>query len=222
MAWQRLNFVLYNLNSFKMRVAIVFNHPYEGSYCNAVLQAVTSGLQKAGHEVDLMHLDRDNFDPVMRSKDLSAFARTKNEGEAIYRDIDPQVLNYKQRLEQAEHLVFIFPVWWELMPAMTKGFIDKVIFPGITYDYAKSGLKMISRLTQLKGATIITTQNTPALVYRLFFGNAIKYAMLRGTFWKIGFPKRKWINLCMVKFVSDKKRRKWLINIENRFSGLQG
>jgi putative NADPH-quinone reductase len=205
-----------------MRVAIVFNHPYEGSYCNAVLQAVTSGLQKAGHEVDLMHLDRDNFDPVMRSKDLSAFARTKNEGEAIYRDIDPQVLNYKQRLEQAEHLVFIFPVWWELMPAMTKGFIDKVIFPGITYDYAKSGLKMISRLTQLKGATIITTQNTPALVYRLFFGNAIKYAMLRGTFWKIGFPKRKWINLCMVKFVSDKKRRKWLINIENRFSGLQG
>jgi putative NADPH-quinone reductase len=132
------------------------------------------------------------------------------------------VLNYKQRLEQAEHLVFIFPVWWELMPAMTKGFIDKVIFPGITYDYAKSGLKMINRLTQLKGTTIITTQNTPALVYRLFFGNAIKYAMLRGTFWKIGFPKRKWINLCMVKFVSDKKRRKWLINIENRFSGLQG
>jgi putative NADPH-quinone reductase len=205
-----------------MRVVIVFNHPYEGSYCNAVLQAATSGLQKAGHEVDLMHLDRDNFDPVMRSKDLSAFARAKNEGEAIYRDIDPQVLTYKQRLEQAEHLIFIFPVWWELMPAMTKGFIDKVIFPGITYDYAKSGLKMINRLTQLKGTTIITTQNTPALVYRLFFGNAIKYAMLRGTFWKTGFPKRKWINLCMVKFVSDKKREKWLMGVEKRFSELHG
>lgn len=205
-----------------MRVAIVFNHPYEGSYCNAVLHAVTKGLQKAGHEVDLMHLDRDNFDPVMRAKDLSAFARAKNEGENIYKDIDLQVLNYKQRLEQAEHLVFIFPIWWELMPAMTKGFIDKVIFPGISYNYAGNGLKMVSRFTKLKSTTIITTQNTPALLYRIFFGNALKYALLRGTFWKIGFLKRKWINLCMVKFVSDRKREKWLNAMEDRFSRLPG
>ncbi|MBN8787434.1 MAG: NAD(P)H-dependent oxidoreductase, partial [Terrimonas sp.] len=179
-----------------MRVAIVFNHPYERSYCNAILIAVINGLQKAGHEVDLMHLDRDEFDPVMRAKDLYAFARAKADGENIYENIDPLVLNYKERLEQAEHLIFIFPIWWELMPAMTKGFIDKVIFPGISYDYAKSGLKMISRLKKLKCTTIITTQNTPALLYRLVFGNAVKYALLRGTFWKIGFPKRKWINLC--------------------------
>ncbi|MFT3749238.1 MAG: NAD(P)H-dependent oxidoreductase [Agriterribacter sp.] len=203
-----------------MRVAIIFNHPYEKSYCNAILTAVTNGLQKAGHEVDLMHLDRDEFDPVMRSKDLYAFARAKADGENIYENIDAQVLNYKERLEQAEHLIFIFPVWWELMPAMTKGFIDKVIFPGISYDYAKNGLKMTSRLKKLKRTTIITTQNTPALLYRLVFGNAIKYALLRGTFWKVGFPKRKWINLCLVKFVSGKKREKWLTSIENRFAAL--
>ncbi|MFT4017465.1 MAG: NAD(P)H-dependent oxidoreductase [Agriterribacter sp.] len=203
-----------------MRVAIVFNHPYERSYCNAILIAVINGLQKAGHEVDLMHLDRDEFDPVMRAKDLYAFARAKADGENIYENIDPLVLNYKERLEQAEHLIFIFPIWWELMPAMTKGFIDKVIFPGISYDYAKSGLKMISRLKKLKCTTIITTQNTPALLYRLVFGNAVKYALLRGTFWKIGFPKRKWINLCLVKFVSDKKREKWLTSIESRFAAL--
>lgn len=203
-----------------MRVAIVFNHPYEKSYCNAILIAVINGLQKAGHEVDLMHLDRDEFDPVMRAKDLYAFARAKADGENIYENIDPLVLNYKERLEQAEHLIFIFPIWWELMPAMTKGFIDKVIFPGISYDYAKSGLKMISRLKKLKRTTIITTQNTPALLYRLVFGNAVKYALLRGTFWKIGFPKRKWINLCLVKFVSDKKREKWLTSIESRFAAL--
>ncbi|PVD52679.1 NADPH:quinone reductase [Terrimonas sp.] len=203
-----------------MRVAIVFNHPYEKSYCNAILIAVINGLQKAGHEVDLMHLDRDEFDPVMRAKDLYAFACAKADGENIYENIDPLVLNYKERLEQAEHLIFIFPIWWELMPAMTKGFIDKVIFPGISYDYAKSGLKMISRLKKLKRTTIITTQNTPALLYRLVFGNAVKYALLRGTFWKIGFPKRKWINLCLVKFVSDKKREKWLTSIESRFAAL--
>ncbi|HRP55285.1 hypothetical protein [Agriterribacter sp.] len=99
---------------------------------------------------------------------------------------------------------------------------QNMIFPGISYDYARNGLKMVSRFTRLKSTTIITTQNTPALLYRIFFGNAIKYALLRGTFWKIGFPKRKWINLCMVKFVSDQKREKWLRAIESRFSGLRG
>ena len=44
-----------------MKVAIVFNHPYEGSYCNAILNAVIKGLQKANHEIDLIHLDKDNY-----------------------------------------------------------------------------------------------------------------------------------------------------------------
>ena len=56
-----------------MRVVIVFNHPYEGSYCNAILQAVTEGLKKANHEIDLIHLDNDEFNPVMTANDLKAF-----------------------------------------------------------------------------------------------------------------------------------------------------
>ena len=53
-----------------MRIAIVFNHPYEGSFCNAMLQAVTRGLGEAGHEVDLLHLDRDGFNKFSGCKNL--------------------------------------------------------------------------------------------------------------------------------------------------------
>jgi NAD(P)H dehydrogenase (quinone) len=203
-----------------MKVVIVFNHPYNGSYCNAVLNSVITGLQKANHEVDLMHLDEDDFDPVMREKDLAAFVKAKYEATNVYEVLDKKVLNYKQRLEQAEYIIFIFPIWWELMPAMTKGFIDKVIFPGIAYEYKNNGMKMVSRMKKLKGLTVITTQNTPSVFYRFVFHNAIKYALIRGTFWKIGCPKRKWINLTMVKFVTDKKRKKWLTNLENKFACL--
>lgn len=203
-----------------MKVVIVFNHPYEGSYCNAVLHAVTAGLTKAGHEIDLIHLDNDNFDPVMRAKDLEAFAKSKFEKTNTLQALDPMVLNYKQRLEHADHLIFIFPIWWELMPALTKGFIDKVVFPGVTYDYEKE-IKMVCRLKNLKGITVITTMNSPSIVYRLVFGNAIKKAILTGTFWKIGVKNRKWISLNMVKFVSEQKRKKWLVNMENRFSKLK-
>ncbi len=85
-----------------MRTVIVFNHPYEGSYCNAILNAVTRGLQTANHEVDLMHLDNDGFNPVTSKADLKAFVEHK--------PVDPQVIDYNERLKEADHLIFIFPI----------------------------------------------------------------------------------------------------------------
>jgi putative NADPH-quinone reductase len=195
-----------------MRTAIVFNHPYEHSFCAAILQFVVRGLHNAGHETDVLHLDNEQFDPVMRAADLKAFT--------LGEPVDPQVLEYRERLAAADHLIFIFPIWWELMPAMTKGFIDKVIFPGVAYDYDDTGRfpRMIKRFHQLKGITLITTMNTPSFFYRLFFGNAIKKALFTGTFWKMGYKNRKWINLSMVKFVSPEKRTRWLTQLEKRFS----
>ncbi|MBB6459037.1 NAD(P)H-dependent oxidoreductase [Flammeovirga kamogawensis] len=200
-----------------MKVVIVFNHPYEKSYCNAILEAVTEGLKEANHEVDLIHLDNDEFDPVMRAKDLKAFVTGSRNPEESYKLLDPQVKDYKNRLENAEHLIFIFPIWWELMPALTKGFIDKLIFPGIAYDFNPKGNRMMKKLN-LSGVTMITTMNTPKLLYRILFGNAIKKAMLLGTFWKMGYKNRKWINLNMVKSASDEKRKTWLVDIKRKFA----
>lgn len=195
-----------------MKTVIVFNHPYDGSYCNAILQSVTAGLQKNNHEVDLIHLDKENFNPVMTCEDLKAFVNRY--------PVDPKVIEYKERLGNADHLVFIFPIWWELMPAMTKGFIDKVIFPGVAYDYKTNGF-MIKKLKKLKSVTLITTMNTHSFFYKLIFGNAIKRAFFTGTFWKMGYKNRKWISLNMVKFVSEDKRRNWLLKLEERFQNLK-
>ncbi|UBM59629.1 NAD(P)H-dependent oxidoreductase [Marinilongibacter aquaticus] len=195
-----------------MRVAIIFNHPYDQSFCSAILKSVQKGLEKANHEIDLFHLDRDGFNPVMTAADLKAFRDHK--------PIDRKVIEYKERLEKADHLIFIFPIWWELMPAMTKGFIDKVIFPGIAYTYTNGGYSMAPRLKKVKSVTIITTMNTPKVLYRLLFGNAIKKALITGTFWKMGYKKTKWISLNRVKAVSENKRKNWLERLENRFAQL--
>jgi putative NADPH-quinone reductase len=194
-----------------MKVVIIFNHPYDGSYCTAILNSVLKGLQLANHTADLIHLDKEGFNPVMTAEDLKGFSEHKA--------IDPKVIEYKKRLEDAEHLVFIFPIWWELMPAMTKGFIDKVIFPGVAYNYTKRGF-MKKIFLKLNGVTLITTMNTASFFYWAMFGNAVKKAIMLGTFWKTGYKNRKWIKLSMVKFVSDKKRKKWLLNIEKHFEQL--
>ncbi|WP_443939685.1 NAD(P)H-dependent oxidoreductase [Pedobacter sp. MW01-1-1] len=197
-----------------MRVVIVFNHPYKGSFCNAILQAVNQGLERANHEIDLIHLDEEGFNPVMTAADLKAFRDKKT--------IDPKVIEYKERLEKADHLVFIFPIWWELMPALTKGFIDKVMFPGVAYDYInRENTRMKPLLTKVKGISLITTMNTPKWLYYLLFGNAIKKAFILGTFFKMGYKNRKWISYNQVKAASKEKREKWLVRLENKFAILK-
>lgn len=195
-----------------MNVVIVYNHPYDKSFCHAILESTKKGLLKAGHTVDVIDLDKDKFNPVMTGADLLAFIN--------HQVVDEQAKNYIERVQQADHLVFIFPIWWELMPAMTKGFIDKVIFPGSVYTYTPSGYGMKSLLKKLQSTTVITTMNTPSLMYRFVYGNAIQKALIKGTFKKVGCKNVKWRSFNMVKKSSESTRKKWLQKIEKNFSEL--
>ena len=195
-----------------MKALIVYNHPYDGSYCHAILENAIAGIQEAGNEVDVIDLDKDGFNPVMSSADLLGFVK--------HTIVDEKAKEYAERLKTADHLVFIFPIWWELMPALTKGFIDKVIFPGSVYEYTKNGIGMVSKLDNLKSTTVITTMNTPKLMYKLVYGDAVKKAMIKGTLKKAGFKNVKWINFDMVKMNSDEKRKKWLEQVKKKMGAL--
>lgn len=165
-----------------MRTVIVFNHPYEGSYCNAILKAVTQGLENSAHEVDLMHLDKDQFHPRMTSDDLKAFVE--------HRAVDSQVIGYCI-LKKADHLIFIFPIWWDIMPAATKGFIDRVLSPGLAYDHHPRGFGLVPLLDNLKSITVITTMNKPKIMYSLLIGNLIRKVMIRSVFKTMGYKNVK-------------------------------
>lgn len=193
-----------------MKTLIVYNHPYDGSFCHGILETVKASIIKSGNEIDVIELDNDSFNPVMTAEDLKGFLDHKI--------VDEKALDYANRLKNADNLVIIFPIWWELMPALTKGFIDKVIFPGAVYEYSKNGIGMNSTLSNLKSTTVITTMNTPKILYKIKFGNAIEKSLIRGTFKKLGFKNVKWINLDMVKFSKPEKRQKWLDNISKKFN----
>jgi NAD(P)H dehydrogenase (quinone) len=195
-----------------MKVIIIFNHPYDKSFCNAILGSVTKGLQSAQHDVDLIHLDNDGFNPVMSEPDLKAFVN--------HRPVDPQVIDYNERLQTADHLIFIFPIWWDLMPAMTKGFIDRVLYPGVVYEHHPRGFGLVPLLKNLKGVTMITTMNKPKIMYSLLIGNLIRKALLRSVFKTMGYKNLNWISHNMVKSVSQEKRMNWLAKLETRFYNL--
>lgn len=193
-----------------MRTVIVFNHPYEESYCNAILESVTKGLEKSTHEVDVINLDKDQFDPRMTSADLKAFVE--------HTAVDPQVIDYQERIRTADHLIFIFPIWWDIMPATTKGFIDRVLSPGLAYDHHPRGFGLVPLLKNLKSIILITTMNKPAIMYSVLIGNLIRKVMVKSVFKTMGYKNVSWISFTSVKSVSQEKRVKWLNELENKFS----
>lgn len=197
-----------------MKTLIVFNHPNGGSFCSAIMEAVEKGLKASGQPCRIINLDRDGFDPVMRTKDLIAFAGAGRIGVEALEPIDDLVKEYKDHLEWADHLVMIFPIWWMTMPAMMKGFVDKVIFPAIAYNMVKG--RLVSRLP-LRKVTVITTMNTPADVYRDMFNNSIEGSLINGTFRQIGIEDVEWISLNGVKPATQEQRTAWLEEIQQRF-----
>ena len=191
-----------------MQTLVILTHPYSKSYCHALYQRVTQELEKAGHTVDRLHLDVENFDPIMRSADLAGYARGQS--------ADPLVPHYQARIEAAQQLVFIFPIWWEVMPALLKGFIDKVFTNGWAYKPAKLGVQ--GHLTHIERAVVITTMNTPKWAYRWLFGDAVQRALVRGTLRKCGVRKVQWVALSPVSHASDLKRQAWLDKVGALFS----
>lgn len=199
-----------------MKTLIVFNHPYDGSFCAAILGAVRKGLDDGGHPYRLIHLDNDGFDPVMRAKDLKAFAMAGKAMEKALEDVDPFVLKYKDDLEWAERMVMIFPIWWMTAPAMTKGFVDKVIFPSVAYNMDKG--RLVSRIP-LKKVMVISTMNTPADIYEDMFGNSIEGSLVNGTFRQIGIEDVEWVSFNGVKQAAQELRAEWLEEVYEYFLG---
>lgn len=154
----------------------------------------------------MIDLYADHFNPVMDEHDLLGFVK--------HQQMDPQAEDYGNRIKDADHMVMIFPVWWGLMPAIVKGFIDKVIAPGSFYEYDEDGLAMHTTVNPDLKVTIITTMNTEEEKYRSYFGNAIESALVKGTFETAGVKDVNWVSLNMVKQVEQAQRVEWLAQVE--------
>lgn len=199
-----------------MKRTLVYCHPYDKSFNAAIKSVIIDVHKKSDMQLKVFDLNEMQFNPVMSQKELREFARARKEGINI-ENLDPMVVEMAREINESEELILLFPIWWELMPAQMKGFIDKVMCPGLLYtNVSEFKLKLIS--DNWKKVTVITTMNTPNFLYRTVFGNAINFALKYGTFMKLGVKSYRWINLSSVKLKSQSKRQDDLHRIEKAFS----
>jgi putative NADPH-quinone reductase len=188
-----------------MRVLIILDHPWEKSFNHSILETFIEGLQDNHHEIDLLDLNKEGFDPRMTADELALY------GEGKF--LDPKVGEYQQRIMQADHLVFIFPIWWQVMPATLKGFLDKVLLHNWAFVDAKP--QPIGKLTHIQGATVITTSGVSNGYYNFVYHNALKSTFLKGTLRFCGIQNVRWVNYGKVGEVDHATRCKWLQEIKS-------
>lgn len=151
---------------------LLFNcHPYEKSFNCSVLKAANELIIKKGEVAESIDLIADRFDPVMHAEDLRLWGQGKF--------CDNLVGDYQSKIKNADILVFSFPVWWGAMPAVLKGFCEKVLLPNWAYQYGENG-EMIGLLNDKK-AIVITTMETPSDVFSNYFNNPVEGAFIKDT-----------------------------------------
>jgi NAD(P)H dehydrogenase (quinone) len=108
-----------------MRVLVVFAHPLEESYNAALLKATLRGLKSAGHEVSVIDLNQDDFDPRLKADER----RNYHDHNLVPADI----ARYVELIRTHDAMVYVFPTWCFGVPAILKGFFDRVFRPGVAF-----------------------------------------------------------------------------------------
>lgn len=116
-------------------ILIVYCHPYNQSFSHAELDAVKKNLHRRGVKYEVIDLYKDGFNPVYSTEELKLY----HQGGTT----DPLVSKYLSLCQQATTIIFITPIWWNSIPGILKGFIDKVMKEGVGLSHTihKTGVK---------------------------------------------------------------------------------
>ena len=180
------------------------NIPHHRSFSAALCKAIMEKLARRYETVDLIDLHADGFDPVMSQDDLTNWR--------LGRPMNPQVANYQERMKVADRVILIFPIWWEQMPAMMKGFCDKVYAKNILYE--QSGVIYKSNMKKDVEIVCVAVMGAPSWIFKLLLNNVVARTIHRAVSIRSGIKRFRFIPYCDVNKKSEKKRQEMLENVK--------
>jgi NAD(P)H dehydrogenase (quinone) len=182
-----------------MKHLIVYCHPNPKSFNRAILDVYRGLLEKRGDEVTVRELYAGSFDPVLHASDLESFSKKKT---------PPDIKNEQDLITRSDVMSFIYPIWWFQMPAMLKGYIDRVFSRSFAYDVTSDG--PVGLLKGKKAVIINTTGGDETTYDSGGFRGALQTAHDAGTFGFCGIEVVYHRFFYAVPFVSEAERGKML------------
>ena len=188
-----------------MNISLILGHPRQQSFCHAIAETAAKILRDNGHSVLFHDLYAEGFDPLVRAEE--SLTRVSH---------DPLVEQHCIEIGRAEGLVIVHPNWWGQPPAILKGWVDRVIRPGVAYELSAgeggARTRHVGKL-RIKAALVFNTSDTPLEVERSRFGNTLE------IFWKAyigdlcGIPDVKRVLFSVVGTSIPEARALWLVEV---------
>ena len=155
-----------------MRVLVLYAHPLRDSFAAALRDTIVAKLRDGGHAVDECDLYAEGFDPVLTAEERRAY----NTAQLDLAAVGPHVA----RLQAAEALVLCFPTWWYGMPAILKGYFDRVWAQGVAFRLPEGGDAILPALTNIRRFWVVTTYGSPWWLIKLVLRDPVRAVLLGG------------------------------------------
>ena len=188
-------------NLSAMNISLILAHPSPESFNHALAAAAAEELEAAGHEVCFHDLQAEGFDPVLGAAEIPRGA-----------SLPPGVARHCEELRQAEGIVIVHPNWWGQPPAVLTGWIDRVIRPGVAYEFEEgdSGEGVPRGLLRARAAVVLNTSNTDPERERRVFGDPLERIWRDCVFGLCGVGEVHRRTFGVVVTSTADQRRHWL------------
>ena len=185
----------------KKKILIINGHPDKDSYCFAIGKAYKKGVLGSDAELKEIIIRDLEFNPNL---EFGYRKRTT---------LEPDLIEAQEKIKWANHLVWIYPVWWGSYPAIMKGFLDRVFLPGFAFQKRENSVWWDKLLTN-KTARIISTLDQPAWYYKWINKQPSHIAIKKLTLNFIGVKKVKFTTIGPLRLSKESYRKNWLKKIE--------
>lgn len=182
------------------KILIINGHPNKDSFNFGIAAAYKTGAESSQAEIKEIIISELNFNPNLQ---YGYQKRTV---------LEPDLLEAWEKIKWAEHLVWIHPVWWGGLPAILKGFIDRLFLPTFAFAYRENSI-FWDKLLKGKTAHIITTLDQPTWYYKFINGQPSTKQLKKNTLEFCGVKPVKTTYIGIVKISTQKQRKKWLEQI---------
>lgn len=185
----------------KPKILIINGHPDKESFNWALADAYKKGAITSGAEVKEIRIAALNFDVNLKY------------GYRKRTELEPDLVDAQEKIKWADHLVWVYPVWWGSVPAIMKGFLDRVLLPGFAFKKREGSVWWDKYLTG-KTSRIICTMDQPTWYYRWLNGQPSHTAMKKLTMNFIGIKKVRITAIGPLRLSKPEFRNTWLKKVE--------
>jgi NAD(P)H dehydrogenase (quinone) len=188
-----------------MKISVILAHPDPESFNHAIARMAIRQLRKNGHSVLFHDLYNENFDPRLDAEEIPSDAF-----------LPKMIRDHCEELTQADGIIIIHPNWWGQPPAILKGWIDRVIRPGVAYEFLEgdSGEGVPNGLLKAKAALVLNTSNTEEKREMGVFGDPLEMIWKNCIFGLCGIPNFHRRTFRVIITSTEDQRRRWLDDVQ--------